>query len=221
MVIVQKLVPLLPPGFAAEPRVRLGKSYEVDIGAYEDGAPFNSQFTDGGGGTATLTQPAVVPTWTAEADPADADEPDEYAIYVYDEREYRKLVAAIEIVSPGNKDRPETRAAFAAKAVTLLQKGVCVSIIDLVTTRNFNLYTQTLYTCRQKDPTLSKSPPSIYASTVRFLPAGRRKRIEAWFYELKLGQNLPEIPIWLDDDIRVMVDLSASYEETCEVLKIA
>src|SRR5437868_6748001 len=46
---------------------------------------------------------------------------DEYEVRVYDARRGRRLVAAIEIVSPANKDRPEHRAAFVAKCLTLLQ----------------------------------------------------------------------------------------------------
>src|SRR5262249_21817202 len=52
----------------------------------------------------------------------------------------RHLVAAVEIVSPANKDRRENRRAFVTKCAALLQQGVCVSLVDLVTTRHFNLY---------------------------------------------------------------------------------
>ena len=41
-------------------------------------------------------------------------------IRIYDSRRNRHLVAAIEIVSPSNDDRPENRATFLAKAATLL-----------------------------------------------------------------------------------------------------
>ena len=41
------------------------------------------------------------------------DLPDQYAyeVRVYDTKRHRRLVAAVEIVSPGNKDRPESRRA--------------------------------------------------------------------------------------------------------------
>jgi hypothetical protein len=52
---------------------------------------------------------------------------------VYDQRRGRHLVAAVEIVSPANKDRPENRRAFVTKGAALLQQGVCVSLVDLVT----------------------------------------------------------------------------------------
>jgi hypothetical protein len=50
-------------------------------------------------------------------------------------------VAAVKIVSPANKDRPEQRRAFVAKCAALLQNHVRVAIVALVTTRTFNLGT--------------------------------------------------------------------------------
>jgi hypothetical protein len=57
---------------------------------------------------------------------------DEYEVRIYDARRNRRLVAAIEFVSPANKDRPESRNAFIAKCAALLQKGVAVNVVDLV-----------------------------------------------------------------------------------------
>ena len=44
---------------------------------------------------------------------------DEYEVRIYDERHGRRLVAAIEIISPSNKDRPESRRAFVGKVAAL------------------------------------------------------------------------------------------------------
>ena len=57
---------------------------------------------------------------------------DEYEVRVYDTDRAQRLVAAIEIVSPANKDRPEHRRAFVAKCAALLQNQVSVTIVDLV-----------------------------------------------------------------------------------------
>src|SRR5271165_2175112 len=67
----------------------------------------------------------------------ETEEPDfdEYEVRIYDAQRGRLLVAAIEIVSPANKDPPEHRNAFVGKCAALLQKGVAVSIVDLVTVR--------------------------------------------------------------------------------------
>jgi hypothetical protein len=80
-------------------------------------------------------------------------ESDEYEVRVHDFERGRRLVAAIEIVSPSNKDRTESRRVFVAKCAAMLHKGVSVSIVDLVTARHFNLYTE-LLAGKEKQPRL-------------------------------------------------------------------
>jgi hypothetical protein len=131
------------------------------------------------------------------------------------------LVAAVEIVSPANKDRPENRRAFVTKCAALLQEGVCVSIVDLVTTRNFNLYTDLLASLDRSDPAFTPNPPWIYAVTCRYHRIGQASRSASWAYPLVVGLPLPSLPIWLFDDLNVALDLETSYEESCRVLRIA
>jgi hypothetical protein len=122
--IVRDLFDLLPPGFQAAPNIHLGSPYEVDVSTFEhDTREPGSELGDAG--VAAASAPA--PTLTLEADFSDLDE---YEVRIYDADRGRHLVAAIEIVSPSNKDRPETREAFVGKVATLLQKDVCVSIVD-------------------------------------------------------------------------------------------
>src|SRR5262249_3936915 len=64
----------------------------------------------------------------------------ECEVRVHDSQRQRPLVAAVELVSPANKDRPENRRAFVARCAALLQQHVSVGIVDLVTTRHFNRY---------------------------------------------------------------------------------
>jgi hypothetical protein len=107
----------------------------------------------------------------------------------------------------------------------LLEQGISVSIVDLVTTRSFNLYTETLGLIEQSDPAFAGSPPGIYAATCRWWRIGQdgqtRKRLEGWAYPLVIGQPLPILPLWLTDDLAVSLELEPSYEETCRVLRIA
>ena len=50
---------------------------------------------------------------------------------------------------------------------------------------------------------------------------GMRPLLDTWFYPMVLGQALPTLPIWLDGDLGVLLDLETSYEETCRALRIA
>ena len=129
----------LPKGYVAEPRVHLGSYFEIDVNTYEEGTgrPLASPGQNGGVATAPYAPPE--PTFAVDVE---IPEQYEYEVLIYDVERDRKLVAAVEIVSPANKDRPETRQMFVAKCATLLQKGVCVSIVDLVTIRHANLYTE-------------------------------------------------------------------------------
>ena len=215
--LVRHLLTILPAGYRAAPSVYLG-SFEVDIGTYDHGAGNAESVADASrGGTATLA--ALAPTLTVEADLA---EQDEYEVRIYDTERGRTLVAAIEIVSPSNKDRPANRDVFVGKVASLLQQGVCVSLVDLVGVRPANLYAELLTLLDRTDPQLAPTPPPMSAVTLRSRkPPKRRPLLDAWFYAMVVGQPLPTLPIWLTPDLRVMLPLEVSYSETCRVLGIA
>jgi hypothetical protein len=138
---------------------------------------------------------------------------DEYVVRAYDAQEGRRLVAAIEFVSPRNKDRAEAREAFVSKCHALLQREVCVVIVDPVTTRHFNLYADLMAFIGQADPTLGDAPP-IYAASCRWTVKDRCPLFEAWSHRLAVGQPLPTLPLWLSPTRVVPLDLEAGYEQT-------
>ncbi len=218
--IVRHLTTILPTGFRSAPRVHLGSPFEVDVSTYDlDSRDPDTNLASSAGGTATLT--ALSPTLTVEAELL---EQDEYEIRIYDVERGRQLVAAIEIVSPSNKDRPDTRELFIGKVTSLLQQGVCVSLVDLVSVRQANLYANLLQLLGRTDPAFATTTPHLYAVTVRTrksLKRRQRQLLDAWFYPMNVGQPLPTLPIWLTHDHYVMLPLETSYEETCKVLGIA
>lgn len=214
--IVRELKSLLPVGFRAAPQVHLGSPFEVEVSTYDlDSRDPDSPATSGGATTKTL----LAPTYTVETELADQDE---YEVRIYDTERGRKLVAAIEIVSPSNKDRPETRDLLVGKVATLLQQDVCVSLVDLVTVRRANLYAELLTLYGRLDPQLAPTPPHLYAVTVRGRksPSGRTQ-LDAWFYPIAVGAPLPTLPVWLTPELRVTLPLESSYQETCRILGIA
>ncbi len=217
MMLVQQLFGILPAGYSASPRVHLGRTFEIDVSAFENDETSTSDYSgNGGNGLAVCVAPE--PTLTLEAELPDDDE---YEVRIYDSARERRLVAAIEIVSPSNKDRAESRRSFVAKVAALLQEDVCVSIVDIVTIRQFNLYAELLDLIGRSDPQLGTEPPPVYAVTLR-----NRKRIQQrslvdlWHYPMTLGQPLPTLPIWLDTDLHILLPLESSYEETCRLLHI-
>ncbi len=144
-----------------------------------------------------VAEPQIHLGTSVETDLADMDD---YSVRVYDTRSGRRLVAAVELVSPSNKDRPEHRRAFVAKCSALLQEHVCVVIVDLV----------------DESPGESLSRPSgasgsgrsrqrsdsTYAVSCRWGRSDAPSLLETWAHPLKLGQPLPTLPLWVSDDSR-------------------
>jgi hypothetical protein len=96
-----------------------------------------------------------------------------------------------------------------------------VIIVDLVTTRHFNLYTDLLELIGQTDPSFAPEPPPLYAATCRWKKMkGASGLLETWSQSLTLGQPLPTLPLWLTDNLALPLELEPSYEETCRVLHI-
>ena len=217
-VIVHQLRDQLPAGYIAEPRAHSGSQVEVDIAAFEMAESGGRARDAEGGGVATAVWAPARPSVAVDVT---LPEYDEYEVRVFDARRGRRLVAAIEIVSPANKDRPGHRNSFIGKCSGLLQAGVAVNIVDLVTVRTANLYVQLMDFLEQADPTFGDPPPALYAVSCRRVNDGTRTIFEAWSHELALGRPLPTLPLWLGRDLVVPLDLEASYEQACHDLRIA
>jgi hypothetical protein len=214
--IVQQLVHVLPDGYVAEPRVHLGPYFEIDVTTFAKSDTQTVASASENGGVATAAWTATQPTLEVEADWPDQYE---YEVLVFDQERQRRLVAAVELASPANKDGPESRRAFVTKCAGLLRQGVAVAIVDLVTVRQFNLYAELLEWIGKHDPSMGTDPPAIYAASLRFQKP-RRTTLQMWPCALVLGQPLPTLPLWLSPDLAVPLDLEASYEDTCRVLRI-
>jgi hypothetical protein len=141
-----------------------------------------------------------------------------------------RIVAAVEFVSPANKDRPEHRRALAGKCAGLLSDGACVAIVDVVRERSANLYAELLGLLGVVvdgdggATPLGDHPSPIYAVACRYRPApdgGPPWAFQGWYHPLAVGERLPTLPLWLAYDLAVPLDLDATYEETCRNLRIA
>jgi hypothetical protein len=72
----------------------------------------------------------------------------------------------------------------------------------------------------ERDPALGDDAPSIYSVACRWRPRGASRWLETWNRPLAVGRPLPELPLWLSDELAVPLDLEASYEQTCHDLRI-
>lgn len=212
VMMVAQLRRSLPTPYFAEPRVHPASSAEIDVATFErENGPGRG---NGHGGVATATWAPPQPTFAVATDlPSQGV----YEVRVYDER---RLVAAIEIVSPANKDRPEHRRAFVAKRAGLLREQVSVVIVDIVTTRTQDLYGEVLDLMGHADPNRAfETPP--YAAACRVKSNDNDWLLETWTHSLQLAQPLPTVPVWLADDLAVPLELEECYEQSCNILAIA
>jgi hypothetical protein len=206
----------LPRGFFAEPQVHSGRSSEIDVVTFEDESVTASPAGEGNGGVATAVWAPPRPTLVVATDlPAQ----DVYEVRIYDERRRVRLVAAVEIVSPANKDRPESRRAFVAKCAGLLSERVSVIIVDIVTTRTQSLYLELLEFIERSDPNIGSS--SLYSAACRMTKQSDEWQLETWAQKLPLHETLPTVPLWLADDFAIPLSLEKSYEESCAAPGIA
>lgn len=73
----------------------------------------------------------------------------------------------------------------------------------------------------ERDPSPAAGPPPLYSAACRCRrDEGDRPHLETWAHTFAIDQPLPTRPLWLDDHLAVPLELEASYEETCRVLRI-
>src|SRR5262249_37744641 len=128
---------ILPAGYIALEQVHAGPAIEIDVSAFAEG---DRPATGSDGATAIL--PRTV--WTPTAPPVvlPAVFPEGCTVEILSSEGGRSLVAAIELVSPGNKDRAAKRRLFAAKCATYLSRGIGLVIVDVVTSRSGSLHNE-------------------------------------------------------------------------------
>ncbi len=136
---------------------------------------------------------------------------------VSDEGEPR-LAAAIELVSPRNKDRPRAREAFAEKCADHLRRGCGVVVVDVVTTRRADLHFELLVALEIE----STSDVSGQLSAMSYRSVGHERdgQLLIWPAILEIGVPLPTLPLWLGAELAVPLDLEASHSAACVDLRV-
>jgi hypothetical protein len=204
---------VLPSGYYAEPEISLGPELEVDRATLHL-SPANTPKS----GVATAVWSPPRPAISAKVDFSRLDG---YEVRVYQNLGGAELRAAIELVSPANKDRVGSRRTFAAKCAGYLQHGISVVLVDIVTTRRANMHEELFKTLEVKGRReVWRSMTKLYAVAYRAATYRRSPRVEVWPETLALGEALPDLPLWLSLDLCVPLRLEESYLETCRSLRI-
>ncbi len=199
----------LPYGFIAEGNMHIGLTVAADVAAFEEDTPSR----DGGNG-AVATQ-VWAPPQPPLAVPVDFSSLETFEVRIYDQDRARTLVAAVELVSPGNKDRPENRRAFLDKCAAYLREGVSVIVVDIVTSRRHNFHGALMELFNGGEAVVRAVASDLYAVAYRGRVVGTRTQLEMWPTALALGAPLPTMPLWLTERLAVPLDLEAGYREAC------
>jgi hypothetical protein len=196
----------LPPEFQVEEHAHVGR-VEIDIATYEE------QPDPARNGNLTSTQTLAVWTPPAAACTIPGVFPDTFEVRVFSTMSGLTLVGAIELVSPGNKVRPEERRAFAAKCASYLYQGISLIIIDVVTSRRANLHNETLRTMAASTKNELPEDGKLYAVAYRPVRRDERPEIDIWTATFAVGEQLPTMPLRLTGDVFVPIDFEAAYQE--------
>jgi len=200
---------VLGQDYFADMQVHIGSQVEVDIATLTE-----VRVTAERAGTTTALAQTWAPPATELVFPTVF--PDEIEVQVFATITGAALVAAIELVSPRNKDRPEARQAFTAKCLAYLTRGIGLIVVDIVTNRLANLHNELMTMLGRGEPFLMSPSVSTYAVAYRPSRQPSGDQIELWPRALPLGQPLPVLPLVLRNAETVPVDLDATYSEARE-----
>ena len=168
---------ILPEGFAAHPHVSLGRGWEADVITQEE-LDFAKDFVPYQPPPCSGISKVVFPTSVS------------VVINYLRNRTREKIVAAIEIVSPANKDREPRRQAFLAKCHSYLQENISLAIIDITSSyKEYNIHFELLKDLNVKSENFSVSDKTpLYCTSYRTTSDKDNDTvIEYWAEFSKLG----------------------------------
>jgi hypothetical protein len=163
-----------------------------------------------------LPEPGVAEPSTDATDPdeeiAVATLDPETTVYV--ERQGR-LVAAIELISPRNKDRPIGRSAYLARYVGYLLEGAHLVLIDVHRRpMGFSFADHIAKELDLEQP--SVVPPMAVSYRVGEPAATGGRLLAIWRRPMTVGNSLPSIPLPLTSEQEVILDLDQTYARAAE-----
>jgi hypothetical protein len=209
---------VLPAGYFAEEQTHAGAGVEIDVATRESGA---GSVAPGGNGPATATLAAPVWSPPAPAVTVPAVFADDFEVRVFQTATGPRLVAAIELVSPRNKDRPEARRAFAVKCASYLHQGISLIVGDILTERHANLHGEIMQLLGAAGAAHLPADGGLYAVAYRPVRREGREGIDVWPEPLALAAALPTLPLALNAEVCLPVDLEATYMDACRRRRLA
>lgn len=198
----------LPTGYYAVPFLDRDGPIEIDVATL--------QRPDDAASSAAVPKP-----WTPPAPESTVavewESTDDVRVEVLTDDGDPRLVAAIELVSPRNKDRPRAREAFTAKCADHLRRGCGLVVVDVVNTRRADLRGELLAALGVESDEAGRG--TLTATSYRSVGHNGDGRLLTWQAALEVGQALPTLPLWLGE-VAVPLDLEVSHRAACTDLQI-
>jgi len=126
-----------------------------------------------------------------------------------------QLAAAVEVISPRNKDRPASRDAYLARYLGYLKSGVHLMIVDVHTRPAGFSFADSLIAELNLPRKVLPSPMAIAFRVGEPAPNGGRF-LAQWRRPLAVGQPLGTLPLPLTVSSQVQVDLEATYSRAAQ-----
>ncbi len=128
------------------------------------------------------------------------------------------LVAAVELVSPRNKDRREAKESYSSRYLGYLRQGVHLLLVDLLPRPIGFSFVNVL---RAAMGLAIPDTPAPFAVSFRVgdpIPNGSAECpvIGVWCRALQPGQPLPTLPLTLVSRQQILIDLEETYRSACE-----
>lgn len=123
-----------------------------------------------------------------------------------------QLVAALEIVSLRNKDRPDARARYLGRYLGYIRQGVHLLLIDVLPRPVGFSFADALAENLRLDQPPTQVPYAVSYRVGESVPDGTLVAI--WRRPLAVGQSLPTIPLALTVNESVAVDLEYTYAQS-------
>jgi hypothetical protein len=211
----------LPKRFLASAPQHLGPYVSADVAEKEllhddDGESQNGtpdSLNQSGGLAVALEKIVYTPPTTALSMPVAF--PEEYRVEVRDTVRASRILAVIELVSPGNKDDSESREVFAGKCLSYLAKGIGLVVVDIVTSRLANLHNGMVKLAKRDAKFEMADDPPTYASAYRPVHRNKEDAVDLWTWKLAIGSVLPTVPLALKEFGTVPLNLETTYMEAC------
>jgi hypothetical protein len=122
-----------------------------------------------------------------------------------------RLVAAVELVSPRNKDRPVARATYLSRYAGYLIEGVHLLLVDVHRRPAGFSFADGIARELQIENQPSLPPPLAVSYRVGEPAATGGRLLAIWRRPLLPGERLPTLPLYLEVNLSVAVNLEATY----------